>query len=53
MHGVPLFIEELTKTVVESGILAEAGDYYVFKSPCTVGQKKLRLEVGQLLPVSW
>ena len=27
--GVPLFIEELTKTVVESGIVAEAGDYYM------------------------
>jgi tetratricopeptide (TPR) repeat protein len=26
--GVPLFIEELTKTVVESGILSEAGDHY-------------------------
>jgi predicted ATPase/class 3 adenylate cyclase len=26
--GVPLFIEELTKTVVESGILIEAGDRY-------------------------
>ena len=26
--GVPLFIEELTKTVVESGIVAEAGDHY-------------------------
>jgi class 3 adenylate cyclase/predicted ATPase len=26
--GVPLFIEELTKTVIESGIVAEAGDHY-------------------------
>jgi class 3 adenylate cyclase/predicted ATPase len=26
--GVPLFIEELTKTVVESGELADAGDHY-------------------------
>jgi class 3 adenylate cyclase/tetratricopeptide (TPR) repeat protein len=26
--GVPLFIEELTKTVVESGIVADAGDHY-------------------------
>ena len=26
--GVPLFIEELTKTVVESGMLAEVGDRY-------------------------
>jgi class 3 adenylate cyclase/predicted ATPase len=27
--GVPLFVEELTKAVVESGMLAEAGDRYV------------------------
>jgi tetratricopeptide (TPR) repeat protein len=26
--GVPLFIEELTKTVVESGIVTDAGDHY-------------------------
>jgi class 3 adenylate cyclase/tetratricopeptide (TPR) repeat protein len=26
--GVPLFVEELTKTVVESGLLADAGDHY-------------------------
>ena len=26
--GVPLFIEELTKTVVESGIVSEAGEHY-------------------------
>ena len=26
--GVPLFIEELTKSVVESGVLTEAGDHY-------------------------
>jgi class 3 adenylate cyclase/predicted ATPase len=34
--GVPLFIEELTKTVVESGILAEVGDHYAVVGP--VGQ---------------
>jgi predicted ATPase len=34
--GVPLFIEELTKTVVESGILTEAGDHYAVAGP--VGQ---------------
>jgi class 3 adenylate cyclase/tetratricopeptide (TPR) repeat protein len=33
--GVPLFIEELTKTVVESGILAEAGDQYELTGPAT------------------
>ena len=26
--GVPLFVEELTKTVLESGLLADAGDRY-------------------------
>jgi predicted ATPase len=26
--GVPLFIEELTKTVIESGLVAEEGDHY-------------------------
>ena len=31
--GVPLFIEELTKTVVESGIVAEEGDHYALKGP--------------------
>jgi class 3 adenylate cyclase/tetratricopeptide (TPR) repeat protein len=31
--GVPLFIEELTKTVVESGIVAEEGDRFVLKGP--------------------
>jgi predicted ATPase len=31
--GVPLFIEELTKTVVESGIVIDAGDHYAVKGP--------------------
>jgi predicted ATPase len=31
--GVPLFIEELTKTVVESGILTETGDRYTVTGP--------------------
>jgi class 3 adenylate cyclase/predicted ATPase len=31
--GVPLFIEELTKTVVESGIVAEEGDHYALRGP--------------------
>jgi predicted ATPase len=31
--GVPLFIEELTKTVVESGILTEVGDRYTVTEP--------------------
>jgi class 3 adenylate cyclase/predicted ATPase len=31
--GVPLFVEELTKTVVESGLLSDAGDEYVLTGP--------------------
>jgi class 3 adenylate cyclase len=31
--GVPLFIEELTKSVVESGLLVEVGDKYAITSP--------------------
>jgi predicted ATPase len=31
--GVPLFIEELTKTVVESGILTDTGDRYAVTEP--------------------
>ena len=27
--GVPLFVEELTKSVIESGVVADAGDHYV------------------------
>jgi len=33
--GVPLFIEELTKAVVESGALVEAGDRYLATGPVT------------------
>ena len=31
--GVPLFVEELTKTVLESGLLADAGDRYALSGP--------------------
>src|SRR5262249_8845090 len=31
--GVPLFIDELTKSVVESGVLAEIGDRYTITGP--------------------
>ena len=31
--GVPLFIEELTKTVLESGIVTEVGDHYAVTGP--------------------
>jgi len=31
--GVPLFVEELTKTVLESGLLNDTGDRYVLRGP--------------------
>jgi predicted ATPase len=31
--GIPLFVEELTKTVLESGLLRDAGDRYVLEGP--------------------
>jgi predicted ATPase len=31
--GVPLFVEELTKVVVESGVLVDAGDHYTVSGP--------------------
>jgi class 3 adenylate cyclase/predicted ATPase len=31
--GIPLFIEELTKAVVESGVLTDAGDHYTVAGP--------------------
>ena len=33
--GVPLFVEELTKTVLESGLLKDAGDHYQLAGPLT------------------
>jgi predicted ATPase len=32
-EGVPLFVEELTKTVLESGLLREAGEHYELAGP--------------------
>ena len=32
-EGVPLFVEELTKTVLESGLLIDAGNHYVLSGP--------------------
>src|SRR5262249_40851772 len=31
--GVPLFVEELTKTILESGLLCEAGGHYALTGP--------------------
>ena len=33
--GIPLFIEELTKAVIESGVVAEDGDHYKATGPLT------------------
>ena len=33
--GVPLFVEELTKAVVESGMLTDTGDRYTAAGPLT------------------
>ena len=33
--GIPLFIEELTKAVIESGVVADAGDHYQITGPLT------------------
>ena len=32
-EGVPLFVEELTKTVLDSGLLVDAGDHYKLSGP--------------------
>ena len=34
--GVPLFVEELTKSILESGELKEAGDHYEYAGPARV-----------------
>ena len=31
--GVPLFVEELTKTILESGVLSDQGDHYKLSGP--------------------
>ena len=33
-EGVPLFVEELTRTVLDSGLLVEAGDRYLRSGRC-------------------
>jgi predicted ATPase/class 3 adenylate cyclase len=33
--GIPLFVEELTKNVIESGIVIPAGDYFITQAPAT------------------
>jgi class 3 adenylate cyclase/predicted ATPase len=55
--GVPLFVEELTKAVVESGILTDAGDHYTAAGPVralaipTSLQASLLARLDRLAPV--
>jgi predicted ATPase len=55
--GIPLFVEELTKTVLESGLLQEAGDHYELAGsvpplaiPSTL-QDSLMARLDRLAPV--
>ncbi len=56
--GVPLFIEELTKAVIESGLLVETGDQYVATGPVTALaiptslQESLLARLDRLAPTS-
>jgi class 3 adenylate cyclase/tetratricopeptide (TPR) repeat protein len=55
--GVPLFVEELTKTVLESGLLADAGDRYELLGPLpplaipTTLHDSLMARLDRLVPV--
>jgi class 3 adenylate cyclase/predicted ATPase len=55
--GVPLFIEELTKTVLESGLLHERNDHYVLERPLpslaipTTLHASLMARLDRLVPV--
>lgn len=55
--GVPLFVEELTKTVLETGLLQERGDHYVLQRPLpsmaipTTLQASLMARLDRLAPV--
>ncbi|MGB5736772.1 MAG: AAA family ATPase [Thiohalocapsa sp.] len=55
--GVPLFIEELTKNVLESGFLIEQGDAYVLTGPLpsltipATLQESLLARLGRLAPI--
>ena len=55
--GVPLFVEELTKTVLESGLLQDAGDHYDLAAPLSslaipsTLQDSLMARLDRLAPV--
>ena len=56
--GVPLFVEELTKSVLESGLLREAGDHYMLQAPLpalaipTTLRDSLMARLDRLAPVN-
>ncbi len=43
--GVPLFVEELTKSVLESSLLRELGDHYVLDARCLRSPSRLRCAI--------
>jgi predicted ATPase/class 3 adenylate cyclase len=55
--GVPLFVEELTNTILESGLLREAGDHYALTGPLpplaipSTLQDSLTARLDRLAPV--
>jgi predicted ATPase/class 3 adenylate cyclase len=55
--GVPLFLEELTKTILESGLLREVGDHYAVTGPLpplaipSTLQDSLTARLDRLAPV--
>jgi class 3 adenylate cyclase/predicted ATPase len=54
--GIPLFVEELTKTVLESGLLQDAGDHYELAGPLPLAipstlQDSLMARLDRLAPV--
>ena len=55
--GVPLFVEELTRTVLESGLLQDAGDHYELEGPLpplaipTTLHNSLMARLDRLAPV--
>ena len=55
--GIPLFVEELTKTVMEAGFLEEQADRYVLTGPLpalaipTTLQDSLMARLDRLAPI--
>jgi predicted ATPase len=55
--GVPLFVEELTKTILESGLLREVGEHYALTGPLpplaipSTVQDSLMARLDRLAPV--